>query len=458
MADQSPETTLRGVQAADVNLQRGFVTVQAGGRLQVRVDAAPAALQPTEWQSIPRALQQDLQTASANFAYRLVEPAFQLPLKLDRHEAAKLLPARVNNITLTSVISDDGVMLTQVRLEMLPGDKRLLHLTLPPGTNTHFWFAFVNQNGVWPWREQDRILIPLEQQSPGGKAIPVEIFYSSRIDRAGSRALNLQLLAPKFDLPLENITWRVYLNEKWQVTDWTGDLQLQEEQVVPRTAAIDVQTYLQNEAVMQREKTKDAEEMLAMGNALLERGDPQQARRAFQSAYGLSQGDDAFNEDARVQLNNLKLQQALVGLNVRQAAVTGDDAAPAGKLRDLRGRKEVNYSQQDAKAIIDRNSAEENAVFMRLAQRLIQQQDAAVSSAAAIRAAIPEQGRMLTFKRAVMVDYPADLRIGLEAKAAKAAAWSVRILILTVTVVVLGTFGWLASSFRRSGDSALATH
>jgi len=458
MPDQTPETTLRGVQAADVNLQRGFVTVQAGGRLQVRVDAAPAALQPTEWQSIPRALQQDLQTASANFAYRLVEPAFQLPLKLDRHEAAKLLPARVNNITLTSVISDDGVMLTQVRLEMLPGDKRLLHLTLPPGTNTHFWFAFVNQNGVWPWREQDRILIPLEQQSPGGKAIPVEIFYSSQIGKPGSRSLDLQLLAPKFDLPLENITWRVYLNEKWKLTEWTGTLQLQEEQVVPRAAAIDVQTYLQNEAVMQREKTKDAEEMLAIGNSLLERGDPQQARRAFQAAYGLSQGDDAFNEDARVQLNNLKLQQALVGLNVRQAAVTGDDAAPAGKLRDLRGRKEVNYTQQDAKAIIDRNSAEENAVFMRLAQRLIQQQDAAVGSATAIRAAIPEQGRLLTFKRAVVVDQWADLRIGLEASATKAASWGMRILILVVTAFVLGAFGCLASSFRRSADSGLISN
>ncbi len=44
------------------------------------------------------------------------------------------------------------------------------------------------------------------------------------------------------------------------------------------------------------------------------------ARRAFQAAYGLSTHDAAFNEDARVQLHNIKLQQALVGLNVRQAA------------------------------------------------------------------------------------------------------------------------------------------
>jgi hypothetical protein len=92
LAADAPETSIRGVQAADVNLQRGFVTVQSGGRLQLRVDTLPPALQPTEWQSIPRALQQDLTASSASFAYRLVEPAFQLPLKLERHNAAKLLP------------------------------------------------------------------------------------------------------------------------------------------------------------------------------------------------------------------------------------------------------------------------------------------------------------------------------------------------------------------------------
>ena len=97
--------------------------------------------------------------ASANFAYRLVEPDFQLPLKLERHDATKLLAAHVNDVTFTSVVSDAGVMLTQARLNLLPGDLRLLKLTLPAGAK--FWFAFVDQNGVWPWREGDHILIPL---------------------------------------------------------------------------------------------------------------------------------------------------------------------------------------------------------------------------------------------------------------------------------------------------------
>jgi hypothetical protein len=414
--------------------------------LQVRIDAPPAALQPTEWQSIPRALQQNLPAAAANFAYRLVEPAFALPLQLERHEAAKLLPAHVNNITFTSVISDDGEMLTQVRLEMVPGDKRLLNLTLPK--DARFWFAFVNQSGVWPWREQDRYLIPLEQQSRGSNAIPVEVFYSSHIGSTGGRARDLDLAAPKCDLPLENLTWRVWLSDKWQLRHWAGSLQLQQDEIVPRPTTLDLQTYLQGEATQQRERTKEAEELMAAGNNALQLGDPQMARRAFQSAYGLSAGDAAFNEDARVQLHNIKLQQALVGLNVRQAAAAGDTAALGGKFRDLRGRKEVTYTQQDAKDIIDRNTADDNAAYMRLAERIIQQQDAAVSSPAAIRASIPEQGRVLTFKRAVVVDTWADLKIHLAATAAKAASWAVRVPILAASLLILAAFAWAARAFR----------
>jgi hypothetical protein len=449
MPDQSPETILRGVQAADVNLQRGFVTVQSAGRLQVRADA-PASLQPTEWQSIPRALQQDLQTVSANFAYRLVEPDFQLPLKIERHEAAKLLPARVNNITFTSVISDAGVMLTQVRLEILPGDKRLLHLTLPKGAK--FWFAFVNQNGVWPWREADQILIPLEQQSRGDKPVPVELFFSSEVGKVGARSLDLELLAPKFDLPLENITWRVFLNDKWQVKHASGTLQMQQQEIVAGAATIDVQNYLLNETNIQRAKTKEAEQMLAFGNSALQNGDPQQARRAFQSAYGLSRNDSAFNEDARVQLNNLKLTQALVGLNVRQSAANGEADALGGKLRNSGN---VNYTQQDAKQIIDRNTADDNNAFKKMAERLIQQQDAAVANPAVIRANIPQQGRLLTFKRSVLVDPWADLNIGLKISAAKSASWGMRLLVLLTTALVLAGFGFARTWFGEQKQPRL---
>ena len=198
-----------------------------------------------------------------------------------------------------------------------------------------------------------------------------------------------------------------------------------------------------------QEKTKAAEQMLAFGNNALQQGNPQQARRAFESAYGLSQHDNAFNEDARVQLHNLKLQQAIVGLNVRNGFVSGAPDAVAGKLRAESGNKEANYTQQDAKHLMDLNSADENSALRRCAERLIQQQDAAVTNPAAIQASIPEQGRLLTFSRSVAVDQMADLNIGIEAKAVTSAGWLKRMLILAGTVAILGLLIRSSQQFRR---------
>lgn len=447
LGENASAAVLRGVQAADVNLQRGFATMQPGGRIQLRVDDLPASLQPTEWQGIPRALQKDLPAQLASFAYRLVEPDFQLPLKFERHEAEKLLPARVNKITFTSVISDAGVMLTQAHLDILPGDKRLLSLKLPK--NAKFWFAFVNQNGVWPWREKDEILIPLERQSRSDQAVPVEIYFSSEVGKAGGGALDLALLAPKFDLPLENLTWNVFLDDKWELKQWSGALQLQRENVVAGSVAMDLNGYLQSENTLQQQKKSQAEQMLAAGNKAWQAGDQQQARRAFQSAYGLSRNDAAFNEDARVQLNNLKVEQALVGLNVRQVTVANGSQSfnvgqgGANKVLDLKNNPDANYTKQDAQQIIDNNSADEKTAFTRLAERLIQQQDAAMANPAVIRANIPQQGRQLTFTRAVVVDPWANLDINLQTRAITDSSWILRLKLLGLTALVLGGLGML---------------
>lgn len=446
IAEAATNTFVQGILAADARLQRGFVTIQSSGRLQVTAATLPAALQPAEWQAIPRPLLQDLNTATANLTWRLVEPAFTLQLGLVRHEATRLLPARVHQVTLTSVISDEGVMLTQARLDIVPGDKRLLQLTLPP--DARFWFAFVNQNGVWPWREQDKILIPLEQQSRPDKPTTVEFFYSSRIGDAASRKLDLALNGPKFDLPLEDITWQVYLNSKWTLDDWSGSLQLQAGDGSAPGVNVDVQTYLQHEQVQNQAKTRAAEEMLQIGNRFLVEGDPQKARRAFQNAYGLSTHDNAFNEDARVQLHNLKVQQALVGLNVRQASVAGESAPAADNLRQLRNRSEANYTQQEAKDLFALNGAADNATLQRLAERIIEQQDAALPTPTAIRATIPQQGRMLTFKRSVQVETWTDLNLHLTARSTNAPSYSGRITALALLALALTTVLWVTGAKR----------
>jgi hypothetical protein len=103
--------------------------------------------------------------------------------------------------------------------------------------------------------------------------------------------------------------------------------------------------------------------------------------------------------------------------------------------------------------MLDRNSADDNATLMRLAERLIQQQDAAVSSVSALRANLPEQGRVLTFKRAVVVDQWANLQIALKAVTQQTAPWGIRLLFLGVTLVVLGLIAWAGRALFAATDS-----
>ena len=87
---------------------------------------------------------------------------------------------------------------------------------------------------------------------------------------------------------------------------------------------------------------------------------------------------------------------------------------------------------------------------MRVAERLVQQQDAAVAAPAAIRAAIPHQGRVLTFKRSVQVGTFADLRLSIEANSVHVAPWTTRVLTLLGVFVGLGAIAWGARGLRMS--------
>ena len=130
-------------------------------------------------------------------------------------------------------------------------------------------------------------------------------------------------------------------------------------------------------------------------------------------------------------------------------AVLGTVLPKAEKFRDLRSRKGAGYTQDEAKQIMEGNTAEDNAALMRLAERLLQQQDAAVSSPAAIRAAIPEQGRLLTFRRSVQVDTSGELRLRLATSAVRAAPWGMRIGMLLGVLAGFGLLGWLANRIQR---------
>lgn len=180
--------SLLGDLAQGIRLQRGYVSIAFAGRLQVSVDDLPRELQPVDWQSIPGEWRQETTTVTSLLSYRLIQPAFELPLSLLRRDIARLLPAQIRSTRLRSVAADAWAILTEVTMEIDPVDKRLLPVELDP--SDVFWYALFNGRSVWPWLDEEgRILIPLESAANPGESTRLEFLYASSHLQTNRRVL-----------------------------------------------------------------------------------------------------------------------------------------------------------------------------------------------------------------------------------------------------------------------------
>ncbi len=417
LPEQPDSIVVDDVQALGVDQQSGFLALVPEGRIQLQPQRAGDAFQDTEVPMVAAKLRGDLKIDSASHLYRLIQPGRSLEVGILRHNVAELVPAQVRDVQLESVISGQGAMLTKVTLQLDPGDKRMLRITLP--ANSQFWFGFVNQQSVWPWREGSDVLLQLEASALGGEESTVEFFYATDSVAEPKGSVHAQLQGPRLDLPLENIKWAINYPDTWEIEKWAGNL-TREKVERSRGDVLNISSYLEYEQSTKLKQKAVAETYLRDANELLSQGRQQEARQAFNSAYNLSQFDAGLNEDARVQLKNVREDQALVALANRRNSFLNDNSlntqveVPQATVID-QGRL-LNYTDQAKKEVLRGNSAEENETLRLLAARLIDQQQAVPGNPQAIQTLIPQQGQMVTFTRSLQINDQADLSIELKGK------------------------------------------
>ena len=132
--------------------------------------------------------------------------------------------------------------------------------------------------------------------------------------------------------------------------------------------------------------------------------------------------DQASNEDARVQLKELKTQQAVLGLNTRRQRLYLDNRGNSARNEQLEQaatlnpfmQGKTNFNPQQVDQLLMGNTVEENTALRGIAGRIVEQQLAAEPAPSAIDVTLPERGRVLTFTRSLQVDGSAPLGLTLE--------------------------------------------
>ncbi len=390
------EVTLTPLLPVNTDTPRGYLAVMSDGRVQIRPTGELEGLKPEESRGIPAAFGAgDL--SDAILCYRTIQPDYRLPLSVIRHESADALPAQVTETRLTSVVSDDGKMLTQVNLQMNVGHLRFLMITLP-GKNSRLWSAFVNGRAAAPSREDGAYRIPLEAVESGEPA-SVEFLYESAAEKHGFR-WNLE--GPRLDLPLMDITWTLHVLPNRLYHRFGGTLELVDAGNRQRLSGFEASDYRITAQRRVSEDLQKAKTVMAKGEEYAKQGKQKLAKRSLESAINYSHGQSDLNEDARVQYHNLIQEQAVVGLVDRRNAVRQSQNIqldqPAPQMQQAR--------QQQAEI-----SSKEDTSLRMLSERLLRQQEAAAGVDQAIRVTVPESGRRLEFGRDLQVEPDAPMTI-----------------------------------------------
>jgi hypothetical protein len=411
-----------------------FVAVRGSGRLEISASSLPRGWNKADWSSVPPVLQSRLDRAVPALSYRVADAEGPLALAIRRHETADALKLRVTQTELITLFAAKGESLSAVDLKMQVIEKSTLRVRLPE--RARLFNTWVNGDAVSAVRSGDDYLFYVNPTHAGDTSAQVRIVY---VDTAGARGP--VLIAPRLNVPLENVSWRVIVPQGYALDDYSGNLRLREQ---GGWSSYGLETYQQQLTSKRSAEAEQAMNMLQEANTLLQQGDQQRASEVLSRVSNASALDEASNEDARVQLKKVKTQQTLLGLNTRRQRMYLDNRTDAARNEQLeqaaalnpfmQGRLNFDPTQMDQ--LLMGNSAEENAALRGIAARLVEQELSAEPPAGAIDVVVPQQGRVLTFDRSLQVDGNAPLELKLEIKPiAEANRWWSAVLLAAVGLV-----------------------
>ena len=429
-----------------------FFGVRAGGRLEVEHADLTQGWQLVDWNTVPQVLRESGNRVAPALNLRAVAPPNPLTIDVKRHSIADALKLRVANGTLTTVLSPTGDQLTAVDLTMEVIQRSSLIVGMPDGAE--LFSIFVNGESVHSIRQGGKSNAWQFYILPGidDRTAKVRFVCSIRADRLS----RLKLSSPELNVPLENIQWKVVAPKGYELTDNDGNLELKRR---AHQKQYDRKSYLSIVSSKRRVQAQQASQLLEKANKLLQQGEQSKARWALNSVANQYALDAASNEDARVQLENLQTQQAIVGLNTRRqrlyldnkrddnAVLDNEQFRQAAASNPILQQDEMNFRPQQLSQLLGGNTTEDNAILQQIAARLVQHQRTTEPAPQAIIISLPEEGEVYTFNRSVQVAENAPLELDLEfGSKLRMHAWQI-ILLLCLLVGMAALFAF--ATFKR---------
>jgi hypothetical protein len=420
----------------DSRQRETIVAIAAAGRLSIKVEKLASGWKPIDWSEVPDSLRPGPNAAPPAACFRVEDAAGSLTLEVSRHALAEGLKMEINAVQLTTLLSSQHGQLTAAQLHVRVGEKMRAQFSLP--ANSRLFGVMVNGEAVELTREDERYFFNVSPLTEKEREARIDVIYAN--DGAAQKP-NLQ--APQFDLPMENVQWRVVAPKGFHLENSAAEAGWTVATAQPIPPA-NFQPLFAPSA-----HARKGAALLDAASASLAGGDQQKAVELLQKAADAGGLDDASNEDARVQLKKVKTEQTELSLATRRQRLSLTQSTelndPAGAAAIVAAqnpllRDATNFDPGQLDQLLAVNSAEENEQLTDLAAHLVDHQLDRAPSPRLITPAMQAEGSVTVFTRRLQVDTSKPLQLPVELSAISqprlfaGAAW---------VLVGLAVFGFL---------------
>lgn len=406
---------LKSVLAEGADFQRGHVAVFTTERVHLTRDQ-DSKLQTAEPRRIPRVFNAgDL--SSAAFCFSSTTPNYDILLSATRHGAAALLEADARSTRIDSVVTDNGNSVNRVQMQLRVGNKQHLKAKLPAGSK--IWSLLVNGKATVPSHEPSKtgeptLLIPLGAAAKQGSEVFIEFVYVHP-KPADWSPTQPHFAGPQFDLPLKDVTWRLYVPDQYDYDDFEGSMSVNDGSLKnEKVLSYYVNDYDARVFNTNRTNLNIAKEAQQAGEYWANQGDRGRGQQALESALHYS----AFSEDARVKLHQFNNDNVLIALdnNRKRLRATADAGKAAGGVSTVENF-DPNYVQR-VRSSLSKADSENLEMQAKVWTRI---QEEAAGETVQLIVQMPYRGRVIEFTRSVQVQENADMNVKFSASHKDAA-------------------------------------
>lgn len=407
--DPQKKLTISGLTIKEARRQRGYLCLFIPGYMSGTPQPVKGEMQKFEARLLPSNISSSEERKAA-FCYRIMKSQWECDMQFVKHTRAEVLQATVKSLSITTMVSRDGRQLHLVNLNIVGGSKSFLKMKLPKGSALSSVFSAGEplQTAI----QDGQYLIPLTQSLSGNSIQNLQITYIQDQKVSWEKA---SFNGPRFDLPLKEINWYLYVPKDISYENFAGSMRYLPENIFLTNST---GTYLSKNKDRARLSREKAHSLLKEGYSYSSKGRRDLARKTFESVVNLSDSMTDINEDARIQLQTALRRQTLVGLVKRRESLKSNVSGESREF-DERRYRDGYFSDSFAKAVEKTLEEEDTAVLSRVSDKIMSQQKAAMQRLLPLRITLPEEGNRLHFYREVQIEPMTEMLVSFNTKKEK---------------------------------------